>query len=368
MDSTKIGILGCGNISAIYLKNCGLLKDIDVIAVADLDESRSQSRATEFEIPLSLTPQQLLQHSEIEIILNLTIPKVHAETCIGVLESGKHVYVEKPLAVNLLDGINLIERAHTLNRRVGAAPDTVLGGGLQTCRKLLDDGWIGQPIAATANMLCHGHEHWHPDPAFYYRQGGGPMFDMGPYYLTALISLIGSVTRVSGMNSQTFSQRIVTSQPKFGEVMKVEIPTHLASLLQFESGAIATVTMSFDTWSHNQPCLEIYGTEGSMSLPDPNTFGGPIKIKRGREKEWSEIPMSHGFADNMRGIGLADMAVAIQSERPHRASGEMALHVLEVMCAVHSSSETGKTVDILSRCERPQPMPMVTGPNSVRPG
>ena len=363
----RVGILGCGNISAIYLKNCKMFNNLDILAVADLNPERSKARAEEYEIPVACTPEQLFSNPDIDVILNLTLPGVHYETSKIILESGKHVYVEKPLAINIIDGLSVMDIANKNQLRVGAAPDTFLGAGLQTCRKLLDDGWIGKPIAATANMLCHGHEHWHPDPVFYYKQGGGPLFDMGPYYLTALVSLLGPVCSVQGLSSKSFPVRQITSAPKFGTEFEVEIPTHLAALLLFECGAICTLTMSFDVWSHNQPCLEIYGSEGTLCLPDPNTFGGPVRLRRGREKEWSEIPLSHPYSENSRGLGLAEMMYADYLGAQHRANGDIALHVLEIMCAVESSSLAGSKIQISSRVERPAQMLMNLRPNSVEP-
>ena len=367
MPTVKVGILGCGNISAIYLKNCKQFDDLEVVAVSDLNSERARMRAEEFGVPRICSPEELLVDSDIEVILNLTLPAVHYKTSRQILEAGKHVYVEKPLAVTLADGQSLQSLSQKHGPRIGAAPDTFLGAGLQTCRKVIDDGWIGRPIAATANMLCHGHEHWHPDPAFYYQQGGGPLLDMGPYYLTALIALMGPIYKVQGSISKSFETRLISSAPKFGEVCSVETPTHLTALLDFTNGAICTMTMSFDVWSHNQPCLEIYGTEGSMGLPDPNTFGGPIKIKRGREKEWSEMPLTHPFAENSRGLGLADMMYCIHNNQPHRANSDLAQHVLEVMCAVETASVSGSAVSIDSKCEQPAQMPMNVKPNSVEP-
>src|SRR5262249_6114053 len=236
---------------------------------------------------------RLLGNPDIEIVLNLTIPLAHAGVCTEALEAGKHVYVEKPLAVSFVDGDRLMRLAKDRGIRVGAAPDTFMGGGLQTCRMLIDDGAIGQPVAATAFMLCHGHESWHPDPAFYYHHGGGPMFDMGPYYLTALVSLLGPVKRVTGSTRVTFPERTITSQPKHGEIIKVEVPTHVAGVLDFASGTIATIVTSFDVWSAEVPRIEIYGTHGTLSLPDPNTFGGPVRLRKSGEKDWTDVQITH---------------------------------------------------------------------------
>jgi predicted dehydrogenase len=234
------------------------------------------------------------------------------------------------------------------------APDTFLGGGLQTCRKLIDDGWIGEPVAATAFMLSHGPESWHPDPEFYYKAGGGPMYDMGPYYLTALVQLLGPVSRITGTTRVTFPERRITAAEKYGEIVSVDVPTHVAGILSFESGAIATLVTSFDVWAARVPRIEIYGTEGSLSVPDPNGFGGTISLKRAGHEDWMNVPNSHGFTENSRGIGVYDIAAGVAEGRPHRANGELGRHVLECMSGVHVSAETGRVYTLESRAERPE--------------
>jgi predicted dehydrogenase len=281
-----------------------------------------------------------------------------SEVCLAALNAGKHVYVEKPLAITREDGKKVISLAKEKGLRVGSAPDTFLGGGIQTCCKLIEDGWIGQPVAATAFMTCHGHESWHPDPEFYYEVGGGPMFDMGPYYLTAMIAMMGPVRRVTGSARMTFPQRTITSAPKYGKIIDVEVPTHVAGVLDFKNGAVGTIITSFDIWSAQLPRIEIYGSEGTLSVPDPNTFGGPVFVKRAGAAEWSQIPLTHGFAENSRGIGAADMAFALQSGRPHRANGEMAYHVLDIMHAFHDASDSGSHIELESSCDKPMPFPL----------
>ena len=298
----------------------------------------------------------LLADPAIELVLNLTTPNAHAAIGQAALESGKGVYNEKPLTIALADGARLVEMAHGRGLRLGAAPDTFLGAGLQTCRRLIDDGAIGTPVAGTAFMLNHGHEHWHPQPDFYYQAGGGPLFDMGPYYLTALVSLLGPVRRVTGSARVSFPERTISSQPRAGERIAVEVPTHLAAVLDFASGAIVTLVTSFDVWMEDEPRLKIYGSEGSLSLPDPNRFGGPIRLLSAGEKAWREIPITLPWADNSRGLGLADMANGLRRGQPHRASGELAYHVLEIMHAVEASSRSGRHVEIASTVERPEPL------------
>ncbi len=364
MTRTKIGIIGCGNISSIYLKSDQTFQNLEIVALADLDMERAQARAAE-KGTCALTVTELLADPEIEIVVNLTIPGAHAEVASAALNAGKHTYSEKPFALNRSDGSKLLALAAAKQLRVGCAPDTFLGGGLQTCRKLIDDGWIGEPMAAVANMISHGHENWHPSPEFYYQPGGGPMFDMGPYYLTALIAIMGPVKRVTGSTRATFPQRLITSQPKAGQVINVEIPTHVAGLFEFASGAIGSITTTFDVWSANLPRLEIYGSEGSLSLPDPNTFGGPIRVRRMGASEWSDVPLTHIYHENSRGLGVADMAAAIQNNRPHRASGELAHHVLDVMQAFHDAAEQGKHITLTSTCSRPAMLPLGLRPGQV---
>jgi len=357
--TTKVGVIGCGNISPIYLKNVQrTFENIEVAACSDLIPERSQTKGAEFEVPHICTTEELLADPEIEIAINLTTPDVHFPVAMQALEAGKSVHSEKPMALTREQGETLLAVAKERGLRVSGAPDTFLGGGHQTCRKLIDDGWIGEPVAATAFMTCHGHESWHPGPEFYYKIGGGPMFDMGPYYLTALINMMGPIRRVSGEARITFPQRTITSQPLYGTVIDVDTPTHIASTLQFESGAIGTIITSFDVWAANLPRIEIYGTEGSLSVPDPNAFGGPVRVRRAGASEWQEVPLTHGYAENSRGIGVADLANALQSGRAHRTSGDLTYHVLDTMHATLDSAREGKHIELESRCERPAALPL----------
>jgi predicted dehydrogenase len=279
----------------------------------------------------------------IEIILNITTPQSHYSVCRLALESGKHVYVEKPLSLEFEDGLQLRALAKEKGLLLGGAPDTFLGAGIQTCRKLIDNDFIGRPVGATAFMLCHGHESWHPSPEFYYKKGGGPMFDMGPYYLTALVTLIGRVCEVSGMAATSFPERTITSAPKFGTRVEVEVPTHVCGLLRFENGAVGNIITSFDTWNSTLPRIEIYGTLGTLIVPDPNRFGGPVLLSTLDGGGFREIPLTHGYAENSRGIGVSDMAACILDGRTdNRASGDLAAHVLEIMCGIHTSNELKK--------------------------
>jgi predicted dehydrogenase len=357
LRKVKMGVIGCGNISGIYLKNCTKFDILEVAACADLDLARAQAKAAEYGIPQALTVAELLADPSIEIVLNLTTPNAHAEIAQAAVQAGKSVYNEKPLTIRREDARSLLAAAQAKGLRVGGAPDTFLGGGLQTCRKLIDDGVIGKPIAATAFMVCHGHEGWHPDPEFYYKVGGGPMFDMGPYYLTALIALMGSVRRVAGMTQITFPERIITSQPKSGTKIVVEVPTHVTGLLNFAGGAVGTIITSFDVWASELPLIEVYGTEGTLSVPDPNSFGGNVRVRRAGEREWQAVPLTHGYAENSRGLGVADMAYALRAGGSHRASGELAYHVLDIMHAIHDSAQAGQHITLESTCAQPRPFP-----------
>lgn len=358
MEKTAIGIVGCGNISGIYFKNlCTLFENVEVKACADLVAERANMKVDEYPGVQIATLDEILADPEIEIVVNLTTPKDHFPVAMRAVEAGKHVHNEKPVVLTRDEGRRLLQAAVSKGVRVGAAPDTFMGAGIQTCRKLIDDGWIGEPIGAQAFMLCHGHESWHPDPELYYKVGGGPMFDMGPYYLTALVSLLGPVRRVTGSARSNFAERTITSEKKYGQKVKVEVATHVTGILDFTSGAIGTITTSFDVWSANVPPIEIFGTEGSLSVPDPNGFGGVPRLKRMGAENWSEVPLSHGYAGNSRGIGPADMASAIVAGRPHRASAELAYHVLDIMHAFHDASDKGQHIAIESTCQRPAPLP-----------
>ncbi|MBY9079767.1 Gfo/Idh/MocA family oxidoreductase [Paenibacillus sp. HN-1] len=357
MRKAKIGIIGVGNISGIYLEN--LTKNFlntEVYACADRDEDKARGAAETYGIPHVLTTEELLADPNIEIVLNLTTPAGHFEICREALLSGKHVYVEKPLSLSLEHGTELVALAREKNLMIGCAPDAFLGAGLQLCRKLIDDGFIGDPVAATAFMVCHGHESWHPNPEFYYQKGGGPMFDMGPYYLTALVSLLGPAETVCGMTKTSFPQRTITSAPKYGSIIDVEVPTHVAGTVQFAGGAVASIITSFDVWSSQLPRIEIYGSRGTLLVPDPNTFGGPVLLRPAGASEFMEIPLIHSYDENSRGIGVADMARCIETGGTPRANGELANHVLEIMHAFHVSSDSGQYISLTTGCERPAPL------------
>ncbi|MDP4162181.1 MAG: Gfo/Idh/MocA family oxidoreductase [Bacillota bacterium] len=349
----NVGIIGCGNISSIYIENSSRFPEFDVIACADLDYTKAEETAAKYGIKYVFTVEEMMASPDIDIVLNLTIPQAHATVALKAIEHNKHVYSEKPLAISFEDGRRVVETALLNNVIVGSAPDTFLGGSIQLAGKIIEEGTIGKPIGATAFMMSRGPESWHPNPEFFYHEGGGPMFDMGPYYLTALVSLIGPVSRIAGSARITFPERLITSPNKYGEKITVQVPTHVSGILDFVNGATATITTSFDVSAANTPFIEIYGEYGTISLPDPNQFNLPLLLKLHGEEEWKEIKPDGEAYDNLRGIGLADMAKAIVSRVKPRANGDLALHVLEIMHGIHRSSETGMHYKMESTCERP---------------
>jgi len=359
MNKVKVGIIGCGNISGNYLKNAKTFPILDIAAVADIDVARAQAKATEFGVPKACSVDDLLKDPSIEIVINLTIPAAHAAVALKCIEAGKHVISEKPLAVNRAEGKQIMDAAAKKNILVGAAPDTFLGAGHQLARKLIDDGAIGRPVAATAYMMGRGHEGWHPDPEFYYKPGGGPMFDMGPYYVTDLLQILGQPKRVTGSTSIAIPERTIGSAPKKGQKITVETPDHFTGTIEFENGCIATVIMSFAVWyAQNASPITIYGTEGTIMIPDPNGFDGEVKLwKNGDQgKEYQVVPQVHR-AGYGRSVGAADMAYAIRSGRKHRASGQQGFAVLDVMEGFLDAGRTGKAYDVQAKYERPAALP-----------
>lgn len=343
-----VGIIGCGNISEIYCKNLPTFEGVKLVACADLDHPRAAARAAQFNLD-ARSVEDLLDSDDISLVVNLTIPDAHAQVSRAILKSGKHVYSEKPLATRRKDAASILRRAHKKKLRVGGAPDTFLGGSWQTIRKLIDEGAIGRPVAATAFMLGHGPEKWHPNPDFFYQPGAGPLFDMGPYYLTALINLFGPVKRVASLAHASFAERVATD----GHAIPVKTPTHVAGTLEFQNGALATLITSFDVWYSKLPRIEIYGSAGSILAPDPNFFGGQILLRKENDEDWKTVPAEFPYLENNRGLGVADMVRGIQTDTPHRCSAEMTYHVVDVMRALLKSSEKGRQVRLKSECERP---------------
>ncbi len=361
----NVGIVGCGNISDAYFIGSKKFDILNIVACADLDAARAQAKAAQYGIRACATVKDLLNDPEVEVVVNLTVPKAHAEVNVLALKAGKHAYCEKPFALNSKDGAKVLALAAKKNLLVGSAPDTFLGGGIQTARKAVDDGAIGRPVAALAFMTCRGHESWHPSPQFYYQKGGGPMFDMGPYYVTALVNLLGPVTRVAGSTSTAFPERLITSQPLAGTRVPVETPTHLTGTLDFAGGGTGTLVMSFDTWPYPLPCLVLYGTESTLEVPDPNSFGGPVRLRSKDGKTYDDLPHTH-TTDRGRGAGVADMAYSIlRRDRAHRASGQLAQHVVEIMESFEKSSVSNRHVLLKTTCARPAALPVGLGANEL---
>lgn len=351
-----VGIIGAGNISSQYLKAMRDFEVLEVKGLADMKPEVAEKRATEFGVT-AMTVEALLADPGIEIVVNLTIPRAHVEVGLKAIAAGKHVYGEKPLGVNFAEGKRLVDAARAKGLRVGSAPDTFLGGSHQQARAVIDSGAIGQVVGGSAFFACPGHERWHPDPAFYYDIGGGPVLDMGPYYITDLVNLLGPVARVQAMSATPQKERLIYSEPKKGQKMPVHVATHVTGTLAFKSGALIQVTLSFDVPAHQHLPFELYGTEASLIVPDPNWFGGEVKTRKPTEKEWQPVEVTLPYTDaNYRSLGVADMAHAILSGRPHRASGDLALHVLEVMEAFEIASREGRIVDIRTPVERPAPI------------
>jgi predicted dehydrogenase len=356
MSALRVGIIGTGAIAPAYMEGTShFTEDIQIVACADIAVERAQAFAERYYLQ-AMSIDDLLTAPDIDIILNLTIPAVHAEVSLQILNAGKHVYLEKPLAVELPDAQKVMDVAAEKGLRVGCAPDTFLGGGGQTARRAIDEGLIGHPIAATAFFMSHGPESWHPNPFFYYSAGGGPMLDMGPYYLTTLVNLMGPMTQVMGMTGRAFDQRVAGHESISGQTIDVSVATHTAGTIRFASGAIATVITSFDVWQDHVPRIEIHGTEGSLSVPDPNIFGGKVQVWRPDKDAWQTVESQHRD-DIQRGIGLADMARSIQADEPHRASGEMALHVLEAMLSFDRSSDSNSAVTLGTTVDQPMALP-----------
>ncbi|MCF6466882.1 Gfo/Idh/MocA family oxidoreductase [Nonomuraea sp. MG754425] len=349
-----VAIVGAGVISGQYLRNLTSFPDVRVVAVADIDTDRAATVAREHDVRVSGTLGDVLALAEVELVVNLTIPAAHAAVALESLRAGKHVYGEKPLAMDMDEAAKVMAEAESRGLRVGGAPDTFLGAGLQSTAHALRSGLIGEPVAVTAATQSLGPESWHPSPEFLYARGGGPLFDLGPYYLTALVSLLGPVTRVAAGTRRARDQRVIGSGPKAGTLFPVEVPTHVNALLDFPGTATAAATFSFDS-AVNRRMIEIIGTEGALSLPDPNTFEGPLLARGPADADWRELPLSGTTAG--RGIGVLDLARSIRAGTPHRASGGLAQHVLELMTAITESGERAEFRPITSTTAAPEPLP-----------
>lgn len=356
MSSVAIGIIGCGVISDAYLKAASQFPVIRIVACADINPDAASQKASEYGIK-ALTVDAILADPDIDIILNLTTPQFHVEVGVKCLLAGKHVYSEKPLAINLEEASQLVNLAKEKNLRVGCAPDTFLGGAHQTARKILDRGQIGEVVAGTAFLMLPGHEAWHPNPDFYYQIGGGPLFDMGPYYLTSLINMIGPISSVTAMSKRSYDKRTIHSGARKGDEFTVDVDTHISAILRFKNNAIVTLTTSFDVQKHAHSPIELYGTSGSMLVSDPNKFDGVIQISD-HNGDWQDVEQSHIYGDgDYRILGLADMAQGILSDRVHRASLELSLHVLETMEAIMTSAAQKQEIMTKYQCDKPLALP-----------
>jgi predicted dehydrogenase len=360
---SRVAIVGCGVISRTYAHTISQLGFVELAACVDEDADRAEALASEF----GARPRQLdavLHDPEIDAVVNLTPPLAHSAVSRTALEAGKATFSEKPLGVELAEGQELVARASASGTRLGCAPDTFLGAGLQTARAVIDRGDIGEPLAANAFMLGSGPESWHPSPSIFYQHGAGPLLDMGPYYLTTLVQLLGPARSVSAAARISRAQRPILSEPRRGELIDVEVPTHVGSLVEFASGAIATLVTSFDVQATRYFNIEVYGSEATLSVPNPNTFGGPVRLKRNGDDAWTDVELLPAHLPQQRGIGLADMLWAQRSGRPHRTSSALALHVLELMTSALASAEQGRRIDLETTCERAAPLPVGLAPNT----
>jgi predicted dehydrogenase len=349
-----VGIIGAGVISGTYLENLTSFPDVRVVRVADLDTGRAAARAAEHGVPRSGTVAELLADPDVELVVNLTVPAAHAEVGLAALEAGKHVWTEKPLALDRQTGRKLLDRAREQNLRVAGAPDTVLGAALQTARQAVDAGRIGRPLTALALFQVPGPERWHPAPEFYFQPGGGPLLDMGPYYLTALVHLLGPVRRVTGAGGRAHDTRVVGSGPRAGTEFPVSVPTTVTALVEFER-ASAQLVLSFDSALKRTGLLELTGALGTAVLPDPNRFDEPTRLHLLDRDEPEELtPQGHAAS---RGTGALELARAIRAGVPERASGELAYHVLDAMLAIDESMTRGQSVEVASTVDVPPLLP-----------
>ena len=372
---TRVGLIGCGRISDIYLKTLSRFEHIEVVSCASLDIEESKAKAQKFNIKKAQTPDELIKDESIDLVLNLTVPKTHFEVSFKAIHAGKHVYSEKPLSTSMKDAQTLTDLARNKGVYLGCAPDTFFGNRWQTVRKLIDAGEIGTPTGIFSFVGTHGTERHHPNPDFYYKDGGGPLMDLGPYYLSLMVFLFGSIVQVSGLSNRAFQQRKIENGARNGENINVHVDTHVQAMLSFESGLIGSMTMSFDVWDSETPRFEIYGTEGVICVSDPdpvhgaNIFQGDVWLRKQNNSRWShqprplgrenwEIPDNlHNLSSDNRGVGLVEMVSAIEHNTTHRASDSLAIHTLEAMLGIIKSSNTHKFINLNTKCERPAPLP-----------
>jgi predicted dehydrogenase len=364
----RVGIIGCGNISTAYLQLASMFKGYDIVAVADINMDNARARAAEFDVRAQ-TVDDLLAAADVDLVINLTIPAAHVDVSRAILKAGKHVYSEKPFVLSLAEAQELGDIAKAEGVRIGSAPDTFMGGSHQLARNLIDAGAIGKVTSGTAVVMSSGMEDWHPNPDFFFQKGGGPILDLGPYYICNLVQLLGPVQKVTSFTGMASDTRTIQNGPRNGETVPVETPTTIHSVLSFESGAIITLLASWDVWASNHPIMELYGSEGTMDMPDPNFFGGILTVTERSgdpvEKSWDHpfsVPNFEETQANYRGAALADMALAIAEGRPHRCNDEFATHVVEVMTAILEAGETGTVMTMTTTCSKPD----VLGPDAAR--
>ncbi len=350
----RIGVVGCGVISDIYLNNLiHRYANTEVVCCTNRSPEKAAQKAQTYGIE-AVSYEELMTRSDVDVVLNLTPPAQHVQVDLDAIRHGKHVYSEKPLALSLEEGQLVLESAKKMGVQVGCAPDIFLGGTVQTMYRAIADGRIGDPVAVTAGWSSRGHERWHTNPAFYYQEGAGPVLDMGPYYITALVGAFGSVKRVCGMSKRTFPKRTITAPgDTYGQELDVQVDTHCNAILEFENGVTATLLLSFDLWSNSIPRMEIYGTTGTLLGPDPNTQEGGVHIRGMNETAMREVSVTSAFTGNVRGLGLSQMCDAIEHGGQICASGELALHVLDVMLSIEEACRKGETVACRTRVEIP---------------
>jgi predicted dehydrogenase len=358
-----VGVVGCGMVSEPYFKNLKASPRMSVVACADQAIERARDRAQEFGVPRACSTEELLADPDVEMVINLTIPTAHAGISLAALAAGKHVYTEKPLATTREDASRILEAAAAGGLTVASAPDTVLGAGIQTCLRLLEQGDLGEPLAGAGFMFGAGPENFHANPAFFYEPGGGPLLDVGPYYVTTLICLFGAVRRVTGMARVLYRERTPDRGPRKGETFKVSTPTWIAAVIEFESGAQANLITTFGISGTDLPNLQVYGTKGILGVPDPNTFGGPVRLRLTGEQAWREVPLLYNHTDasnNSRALGAIEAALAFRDGQQPRLSGQLAYHALDVMLSILESAASGRHVEVSSRCSRPALLPLDT--------
>ncbi|GAA0380335.1 Gfo/Idh/MocA family oxidoreductase [Micromonospora gifhornensis] len=356
-DPHGIGIVGLGFISRAYLSTLADHPAVRIVAVADIDAARAEAAAATIPGAEAVSVERLLHHPDVTTVLNLTIPAAHAEVSGAAIDAGRNVYVEKPLTATFPQGRSIVDRAASAGVRIGCAPDTVLGTGTQTARAAIDGGLIGRPLAASAVMVTPGHERWHPHPDFYYAPGGGPLLDMGPYYISALVHLLGPVRAVIGAASQLRDSRVIGSGPRVGQRIPVEVPTHVTGVLEHAGGVLTTLTTSFDGVATTAAPIEVHGDNGTLAVPDPNHFDGTVRQLTLGDPEWRALEPQAGYVGAARGVGLIDLVRADET-RPPRASGDMALHVLDIMTALLRSATEGRRIELTTTVERPAAVPL----------